>query len=85
MVGKFDTEYQHHNRLGLHIFSNEDLHKIHAATLEVLEKTGIFVENANALELFERGYSGGRAIYRQAQNADQIGSCQCVQSRRFSQ
>lgn len=58
MVGKFDTEYQHHNRLGLHIFSNEDLHKIHAATLEVLEKTGIFVENANALELF----SGAGAI-----------------------
>ena len=53
MIGNFDTEYHHHNRLGLHIFSDEDLYKIHTATLEVLEKTGIFVENANALELFD--------------------------------
>ena len=31
----------------------EDLYKIHAATLEVLEKTGIFVENADSLEHFD--------------------------------
>ncbi len=36
----------------LNSLTDDELHEIHLATLEVLEKTGIFVENEDALELF---------------------------------
>jgi len=39
----------------LNIFSDDELYEIHLATLEVLEKTGIFVEDEEALEIFDGG------------------------------
>ena len=40
---------------GLKLFTDDDLYEIHMATLEVLQKTGVFVENAEARELFHGG------------------------------
>jgi trimethylamine--corrinoid protein Co-methyltransferase len=41
--------------LSLNIFSDDELYEIHLATLEVLEKTGIFVEDEEAMEIFDGG------------------------------
>jgi trimethylamine--corrinoid protein Co-methyltransferase len=38
---------------GLNLFSDDELHEIHLATLEVLQHTGIFVENEEALAIVE--------------------------------
>lgn len=38
--------------LSLNILSEDELVEIHAGTLEILEQTGLFVEDAEALELF---------------------------------
>ena len=40
---------------GLNLFSDDELHEIHLATLEVLQHTGIFVENEEALAIFDGG------------------------------
>lgn len=40
---------------GLEIFSHEDLEHIHLATLEVLEKAGLFVQSEEAMDVFEDG------------------------------
>jgi len=47
--------------LSLNFFTEEELEDIHLATLEVLEKTGIFVESDEALDIFE---SGGARVDR---------------------
>lgn len=47
--------------LSLDILTEDELQDIHLGTLETLEKTGIFVENAEALDLFE---SGGASVNR---------------------
>ena len=47
--------------LSLDFFTHDELEDIHLATLEVLEKTGIFVESDEALDLFE---SGGAKVDR---------------------
>ncbi len=47
--------------LSLNFFTGDELEDIHLGTLEVLEKTGIFVENAEALDIFE---SGGARVDR---------------------
>ena len=39
----------------LNMFSDDELHEIHLATLEVLQHTGVFVENEEALEIFAGG------------------------------
>ena len=39
--------------LGLKSFTDDELYDIHLATLEVLEKTGLFVESDEALDLFD--------------------------------
>ena len=39
----------------LNVFTNDECEEIHLATLEVLEKTGVFVENDQALEIFHGG------------------------------
>lgn len=49
--------------LSLNILSEDELEDIHLGTLELLEKTGIFVENNEALDLFE---NGGAAVNRQS-------------------
>ena len=38
---------------GLSLFSDDELEEIHLATLEVLENTGVFVEDPDAIALFE--------------------------------
>lgn len=43
----------------LNMFTDEELDDIHLTTLEVLEKTGVFVENEEALEVL---YGGGAVI-----------------------
>ena len=42
---------------GLNIFSDDELREIHLATLEVMQKTGLYIEGEEALEIFD----GGRA------------------------
>ncbi len=49
--------------LSLNILNNEELAEIHSATLEVLEKTGVFVESDEALDFFE---AGGAAVDRKS-------------------
>lgn len=39
--------------LSLNSFTDDELYDIHLATLEVLEKTGLFIESAEALDLFD--------------------------------
>ena len=41
--------------LTFRVLSDDDLHEIHEATLEILWKTGIFVEDEKALEVFDGG------------------------------
>jgi trimethylamine--corrinoid protein Co-methyltransferase len=41
--------------LGVQLFSDYELEMIHDATLEVLEKSGIFFESDLALDIFEKG------------------------------
>lgn len=41
--------------LSISFLNEEELEDIHQATLEVLEKTGIFVEDDEALDIFENG------------------------------
>ena len=41
--------------LSLNILNNDELEQIHLATLEVMRKTGIFVEDEEALEVFHGG------------------------------
>jgi trimethylamine--corrinoid protein Co-methyltransferase len=43
------------------MLTDEELNDIHLGTLEVLEKTGLFVDNSEALDLFERA---GAAVNR---------------------
>ena len=39
----------------LNIFSEAELYEIHLATLEVMEKTGTFVEDEEALDILDGG------------------------------
>jgi len=39
----------------LNIFSKDELYEIHLATLEVLAKTGLFVEGEEALDILDGG------------------------------
>ena len=41
--------------LSLNILNNDELEQIHLATLEVMQKTGVFVEDEEALEVFHGG------------------------------
>jgi len=43
----------HRQRLNLSNLTDADIEKIHQSTLEVLERTGLFVETDEALEVFE--------------------------------
>ena len=36
----------------LNLMTDDELHEIHLATLEVLSNTGVFVENEKALEIY---------------------------------
>jgi trimethylamine---corrinoid protein Co-methyltransferase len=41
--------------LSLNLLTGDELNDIHLGTLQILEKTGIYVENEEALDLFENG------------------------------
>ena len=41
--------------LSLNVFSDDELNDIHLATLEVLRRTGVWVEDGEALDVFEQG------------------------------
>ncbi len=41
--------------LSLNMFTDDELEEIHLATLEVLEHTGLFIEDDEALEVFHGG------------------------------
>lgn len=45
----------HSGGFSLGVFTRDEFHEIHLATLEVLEKTGVFVESEEALEVFDGG------------------------------
>ncbi|NQV33967.1 MAG: trimethylamine methyltransferase family protein, partial [Phycisphaeraceae bacterium] len=49
--------------LSLNILTDEDVKKIHRGTLEVLDQTGVFVEDETALDCFE---SGGARVDRES-------------------
>lgn len=52
MTANFNKQHQ---RFSLNSFDDDQLYEIHLATLAVLEKTGIFVETQEALEIFDGG------------------------------
>lgn len=52
MTANFNKQHQ---RFSLNSFNDDQLYEIHLATLAVLEKTGIFVETQEALEIFDGG------------------------------
>ena len=41
--------------LSVNVFTDDELDDIHSATLEVLERTGVFVEDDEALDIFADG------------------------------
>ncbi len=47
----------------LNIFSEDELYEIHLATLEVLAKTGLFVEGEEALDILD---GGGASVDRKS-------------------
>lgn len=49
----------HSGGFSLNVFSDDEFYEIHLATLEVLEKTGLFIEDEEALDVF---YGGGAFI-----------------------
>ena len=55
MKRNFHAGRQLGSGLSLNILTRDELEEIHYGTLEVLNETGIFVEDENALDLFEEG------------------------------
>jgi trimethylamine--corrinoid protein Co-methyltransferase len=47
----------------INLFTDDELYEIHLATLEVMEKTGLFVEDEEALEIFD---GGGARVHRES-------------------
>ena len=41
--------------IGLNVFTDDEVQDIHLATLEVLERTGVWVEIDEALDIFSDG------------------------------
>ena len=50
---KFHSDKDRNHGFSLNSFNDDELYDIHMATLEVLEKTGLFVEADEALDLFD--------------------------------
>ncbi len=53
MAGNFKLQKSHRQGLSLNSLSNDELEAIHVATLEVLEKTGLFVDSPEAWDIFD--------------------------------
>ena len=52
----------HSGGFSLNVLTDDEVHEIHLATLEVLKSTGVYVENEKALEVF---HGGGAVINRE--------------------
>jgi trimethylamine---corrinoid protein Co-methyltransferase len=61
MKRNFHAGKQLSGGLGLNIFSKDEMDEIHLATLEVLQHTGLFVEDDEALEIF---HGGGAEVHK---------------------
>ena len=55
MKRNFHAGRQLSSGLSLNILTDDELDEIHYGTLEVLNETGVFVEDQNALDCFEEG------------------------------
>lgn len=55
MKRNLPSGYSTYTGFNVQMFSDYELESIHEATLEVLEKTGVFFESVHALDLFEKG------------------------------
>jgi len=55
MIRNFHAGRNHSGGLEFHVLSEIDKERIHASTLEVLLKTGVFVEDQDALEMYAGG------------------------------
>ena len=55
MKRNFKVGKRHGRGLEFNVFTEDELNDIHAATLEVMWKTGVFVEEEEALEIFDGG------------------------------
>jgi len=62
MTRNAHTEFQLKGGLSLNILTDEEVKKIHLGTLEILDQTGVFVEDEKALDCFE---SGGARVNRE--------------------
>ncbi|MEE4600495.1 MAG: trimethylamine methyltransferase family protein, partial [Desulfobacteraceae bacterium] len=51
----FYSELSMSGGFGFNVFTDDEINKIHLATLEVLEKTGLYVGTAEALDILEGG------------------------------
>jgi len=49
----------------INVFTDDELYEIHLATLEVMEKTGLFVQDEEALDIFD---GGGAIVDRKTKN-----------------
>ena len=56
---------QFNSGLSLNILTDDELQEIHYGTLEVLNETGVFVEDESALDCFE---NGGAIVDRETKN-----------------
>ena len=55
MKRNLHTGIQPNAGLSLNILSDDEVEQIHLGTLEVLDQTGIYVEDERALDCFEKG------------------------------
>ena len=63
MKRNLHADIQLNGGLSLNVLTDEEVHKIHMSTLELLDQTGVFVEDEKALDCFE---SGGARVDRQS-------------------
>ena len=61
MKRDFQEDIQLSGSLSLNVLTDDQVNKIHLSTLELLDQTGVFVEDEKALDCFE---SGGARVDR---------------------
>ncbi len=55
MIRGLKAGKRHSGGFGLNVFTDDEVNEIHLATLEVLKSTGVFVENEEAVAVFDSG------------------------------
>jgi trimethylamine--corrinoid protein Co-methyltransferase len=55
MQRKLKAGKRHSGGFSLNVFTDDEVHEIHLATMEVLKNTGVFVEDEEAMEVFDGG------------------------------